>query len=118
MRETASTTPRALNGNGEIVRMCRLDLAPEAALEMSETAPRYERRPWDAGWTLGKTADTGPTPSKPPGDSKGSRRPARHGRGFHQEIGADVLAEHRATEQKKGQGFYCPKFKKRRGKRR
>ncbi|HEX4776100.1 MAG TPA: hypothetical protein VFW74_04955, partial [Acidimicrobiia bacterium] len=38
--------------NGETVRKCRLDLAPEAPWRCPEDCPRYERRLADAGWTI------------------------------------------------------------------
>lgn len=51
--------------SGEIVRMCRLDLAPEAPWRCPEDCPRYERRTIDAGWTVGSLAHTDP-PDEPP----------------------------------------------------
>ena len=38
--------------NGEVVRKCRIDLAPEAPWRCPEDCPRYERRLADVGWTV------------------------------------------------------------------
>ena len=51
--------------SGEIVRMCRLDLAPEAPWRCPEDCPKYERRTIDAGWTVGSLAYTEPPPEPP-----------------------------------------------------
>ncbi|MGI9120078.1 MAG: hypothetical protein ACR2G7_08170 [Acidimicrobiales bacterium] len=52
--------------NGETVRKCDLDLAPEAPWRCPEHCPRYERRLADAAWTYG-TMVVPPTPPEPPG---------------------------------------------------
>jgi len=38
---------------GEVVRKCRLDLAPEAPWRCPEDCPRFELRRMDAGWQYG-----------------------------------------------------------------
>jgi hypothetical protein len=38
---------------GEIVRKCRLDLAPEAPWRCPENCPGFEQRRFDAGWQYG-----------------------------------------------------------------
>lgn len=53
--------------SGEVVRMCRLDLAPEAPWKCPEDCPRYERRLVDAGWTRGSLVDRETPPPPPPG---------------------------------------------------
>lgn len=45
-------------GSGEVVRKCRLDLAPEAPWRCPEDCAGYERRRIDAGWQVG-TIDRG-----------------------------------------------------------
>jgi len=42
--------------NGEAVRKCALDLAPEAPWKCPDDCPRYERRTIDAGWQYGSMA--------------------------------------------------------------
>jgi hypothetical protein len=39
--------------NGEVVRKCRIDLAPEAPWRCPESCVGYERRMIDAGWQVG-----------------------------------------------------------------
>ncbi len=52
--------------NGETVRKCHLDLAPEAPWRCPEHCPRFERRLADAAWSYG-TMVAPPTPPEPPG---------------------------------------------------
>ena len=39
--------------NGEVVRKCRIDLAPEAPWRCPDDCVGYERRMIDAGWQVG-----------------------------------------------------------------
>ena len=57
--------------NGDTVRKCNLDLAPDAPWRCPEHCPRYERRLADAAWTYGSLT-TPPTPAEPPGIDDGS----------------------------------------------
>ena len=52
--------------NGETVRKCNLDLAPEAPWRCPENCPKYERRMVDVNWSHG-TLVTPKTPDEPPG---------------------------------------------------
>jgi hypothetical protein len=57
--------------NGDTVRKCNLDLAPDAPWRCPHDCPRYERRLADAAWTYGSL--TAPaTPLEPPGLDDGS----------------------------------------------
>jgi hypothetical protein len=40
-------------GSGEVVRKCRLDLAPEAPWRCPDDCPQFQRRTFDAGWQYG-----------------------------------------------------------------
>lgn len=53
---------------GDTVRMCRLDLAPEAPWRCPEDCPRYERKVVDGGWTVGTLAQGVPDAEPPPLD--------------------------------------------------
>ncbi len=53
--------------NGETVRKCDLDLAPEAPWRCPDDCPRYERRLADVNWSYG-TLVTPPTPPEPDGE--------------------------------------------------
>ena len=71
--------------NGETVRKCNLDLAPEAPWRCPDDCPKYERRYADVNWSHG-TLVTPTTPDEPV-DLDGRRRrrrAARRGRRHHQ----------------------------------
>jgi hypothetical protein len=51
--------------NGDTVRKCNLDLAPDAPWRCPDACPKYERRLADAAWTHG-TLVPPPTPPEPP----------------------------------------------------
>jgi hypothetical protein len=46
-------------GSGEVVRKCRLDLAPEAPWRCPDDCPKFDRRTFDAGWQYGSMRPTG-----------------------------------------------------------
>ena len=50
--------------NGETVRKCNLDLAPEAPWRCPEDCPKYERRLVDVNWSHGSLV-TPKTPDEP-----------------------------------------------------
>ena len=51
--------------SGETVRMCRLDLAPEAPWRCPENCPAFELKLMDGGWATGSLG-TAPLPDEPP----------------------------------------------------
>ena len=57
--------------NGDTVRKCNLDLAPEAPWRCPDACPKYERRLADVAWTHGSLVAP-PTPPEPPGLGDGS----------------------------------------------
>ena len=57
--------------NGDTVRKCNLDLAPDAPWRCPANCPRYERRLADAAWTHG-TLSVPSTPPEPGGLDDGS----------------------------------------------
>ena len=50
--------------NGDTVRKCHLDLAPDAPWRCPESCPKYERRLADVAWTHGSLV-VPPTPPEP-----------------------------------------------------
>ena len=50
--------------NGDTVRRCNLDLAPDAPWRCPQDCPRYERRLADVAWTHGSLVPH-PTPPEP-----------------------------------------------------
>ena len=57
--------------NGDTVRKCNLDLAPDAPWRCPESCPAFERRLADVAWTHGSLV-VPPTPPEPAGLDDGS----------------------------------------------
>jgi hypothetical protein len=54
-------------GQGETVRKCRLDLAPEAPWRCPAECPMFEKRRFDAAWQYGSLSGAmAPTPAPEP----------------------------------------------------
>ena len=51
--------------NGETVRKCTLDLAPEAPWRCPDDCPKYERKMIDAGWQYGSLRPDNEPESEP-----------------------------------------------------
>src|SRR2546430_4848549 len=51
-------------GSGEVIRKCRLDLAPDAPWRCPDDCPKFSRRTYAAGWTVAPPAAR-PTPTAP-----------------------------------------------------
>jgi hypothetical protein len=71
MREECKNFESRTYANGETVRKCNIDLAPDAPWRCPEPCKGYERRLADIAWTHG-TLVTPPTPPEPPGLEDGS----------------------------------------------
>ena len=52
--------------SGEIVRKCRLDLAPEEPWRCPEDCPAFAKRRMDAGWQYGSLGVSGQPPEPEP----------------------------------------------------
>lgn len=84
--------------NGETVRKCNLDLAPEAPWRCPESCRGYERRLADAAWVHGSLV-TPKTPDEPPGLDDGSAaKVLDEAENFLNAIGPSVLAEVQAEQ--------------------
>ena len=57
--------------NGDTVRKCNLDLAPDAPWRCPDGCPKFQRRLADVAWTHG-TLVVSPTPPEPAGLDDGS----------------------------------------------
>ena len=64
MRQDCKNFESRTYPNGETVRKCNLDLAPEAPWRCPEHCPKFERRLADVNWSHG-TLVTPPTPDEP-----------------------------------------------------
>lgn len=71
MREECKHFESRTYAQGDTVRRCRLDLAPEAPWRCPDQCPKYERRLADVGWQHGSLVRS-PTPPEPVGLDDGS----------------------------------------------
>jgi hypothetical protein len=71
MREECKQFESRTYANGETVRKCNLDLAPEAPWRCPSNCPRFEPRLADVSWEYG-TLVTPRTPAEPPGLDDGT----------------------------------------------
>ena len=101
--------------NGETVRKCDLDLAPEAPWRCPAGCPRFEPR-LDAGWTYGSMVSPS-TPDEPPGLGDGSAAAVLdEAEDYLNSVGAQVLAEVQAEKaaEQTGSGVLRRLFHRRR----
>jgi hypothetical protein len=98
MRQDCTNFESRTYRNGETVRKCNLDLAPDAPWRCPTQCAEYRARP-DAGWSYGSLV-TPPTPEEPPGLDDGSAAAVLdEAENFLNSIGSDVMAEvHRERE--------------------
>jgi hypothetical protein len=93
MREECKNFESRTYGNGETVRKCNLDLAPDAPWRCPDQCVGYERRLADVHWTYGRLV-TPKTPDEPPGLDDGSAAAVLdEAEEIINSIGPDVLAE-------------------------
>lgn len=71
MREECKNYESRTYANGETVRKCNLDLAPDAPWRCPDPCPKYERRLADVNWAHGSLVSP-PSPAEPPGVDDGS----------------------------------------------
>jgi hypothetical protein len=91
--------------NGETVRKCDLDLAPEAPWRCPENCPRYERRMADVNWSHGSLV-TPKTPDEPlDALDRGDDSVARlldEAEEIVNAAGPDIMADMQAEQQRGG----------------
>lgn len=98
--------------NGDTVRKCNLDLAPDAPWRCPDSCPKYSRRP-DAGWSYGSLV-TPRTPAEPPGLDDGSAAAILDAaEDILNAVGPQVLAEVEAERQRRGARWWQRKRKER-----
>jgi hypothetical protein len=86
--------------NGETVRKCNLDLAPDAPWRCPDACPAYERRLADVSWVHGSLV-VPKTPDEPPGLDDGSAAAVLDAaEEVINSVGAQVLAEVEADRSK------------------
>lgn len=86
--------------SGETVRMCRLDLAPEAPWRCPEDCGGYRKRMVDVGWSHGTLAsDAGPP--EPTGLDQGGADLLEQAEEILNAAGHQIVAEEQAKKEKK-----------------
>ena len=103
MREDCKFFESRTYPNGETVRKCDLDLAPEAPWRCPENCPKYERRLADVAWSYG-TVVSGPTPEEPASVGQGDDVAALldAAEDILNEAGPQIMADVAAEKQRKG----------------
>ncbi len=88
--------------NGETVRKCHLDLAPEAPWRCPDHCPKYERRMADVDWAYG-TMVVPPTPDEPLGEGIAELLDAAED--IVNAAGPSILAEIHAEDAKRAKSW-------------
>jgi hypothetical protein len=97
--------------SGDVVRKCRLDLAPEAPWKCPDDCPRYERRTVDIAWQYGSLGDTAKrTPEKAPDLGEDVSRLLDEAEDIVNAAGIEMLAEQERRQARKG--FFRKKKKR------
>ena len=95
--------------NGDTVRKCNLDLAPDAPWRCPEPCPSFERRLADVAWTHGSLV-VPPTPPEPAGLDDGSAAAVLdEAEDILNNAGSDIRAEV-AAEHARAQGGFLKRF--------
>lgn len=97
MREECKNFESRTYADGETVRKCNIDLAPEAPWRCPENCPGYEKRLADVSWSYGSLV-TPPTPDEPQGE--GIAELLDEAEDIINTAGPDIMAEVRAEQQR------------------
>lgn len=101
MREECKNYESRTYANGETVRKCNIDLAPDAPWRCPDPCSGYERRLADVSWAHG-TLISPPTPPEPPGLDDGSAAALLdEAEDILNAAGPAILAEVRAEQNKR-----------------
>ena len=101
MREECKHFESRTYSDGETVRKCNLDLAPEAPWRCPENCPKFAPRMADVNWKHG-TLVTPPTPDEPTGD--GMAELLDEAEDIVNAVVPDALADMEARERRTGGG--------------
>ncbi len=97
--------------SGDIVRKCRIDLAPEAPWQCPADCAGYERRMIDAGWQYGTLGEAQGPADKPPELGDDVARLLDEAEDIVNAAGAELRAE---QVQKQRKGLFRKNKRKRR----
>ncbi|HZQ78139.1 MAG TPA: hypothetical protein VFE55_12465 [Acidimicrobiia bacterium] len=99
--------------NGESVRKCDLDLAPEAPWRCPEPCPAFRPRMADVGWTYG-TLQTDLGPPRPEGFDESAAALLDEAENIVNAVGPEILAEFKQQDERRGVAAWLGKFRRRR----
>ena len=113
MREECKHFESRTYADGETVRKCNLDLAPEAPWRCPEDCPKFAPRMADVNWKHG-TLVTPPTPEEPVGD--GMAELLDEAEDIVNAVVPDALAEMEARQSRAagGPGTWWQRWRRRR----
>lgn len=98
MRQECKNFESRTYANGETVRKCNLDLAPDAPWRCPDHCPKFQPRLADVAWAHGSLI-TPPTPPDPPGLEDGSAAAVLdEAEDIINAVGPSVLAEVEADQ--------------------
>jgi hypothetical protein len=110
MRQDCKNFESRTYPNGETVRKCNVDLAPEAPWKCPDDCTGYERRMADVNWKHG-TLVTPPTPDEPLGE--GIAELLDEAEEIVNSAGPQILAEVRSEQQRQRSGGPIRRFRDR-----
>src|SRR6478735_8770308 len=114
MREECKNFESRTYANGETVRKCNLDLAPDAPWRCPDHCVGYERRLADVQWTYGSLV-TPRTPDEPPGLDDGSAAAVLdEAEEIINAIGPELLAEAEARDARAAHPSFFGRLRRRR----
>jgi hypothetical protein len=111
MREECKNFESRTYADGETVRKCNLDLAPDAPWRCPDVCQGYERRLADVDWSHG-TLVTPKTPDEPPGLDDGSAAAILdEAEDIVNSVGPEIVAEVEESDRRSG---FWSRFRRRR----
>jgi hypothetical protein len=114
MREECKNFESRTYANGETVRKCNLDLAPDAPWRCPDECAGYERRLADVQWTYGSLV-TPRTPDEPPGLDDGSAAAILdEAEEIINSVGPGLLAEAEARDARANHPSFLGRLRRRR----
>jgi hypothetical protein len=113
MREECKHFESRTYDDGETVRKCELDLAPDAPWRCPENCAAYSPRLVDVNWSHG-TLVTPPAPDEPPGLDAGGAELLDEAEDIVNAVGPNVLAEFDTNEDSADGGSWWQRWRHRR----
>jgi hypothetical protein len=102
--------------NGESVRKCDLDLAPDAPWSCPENCPAFKPRLADVGWSYGELRHTSGPPA-PEGFDETAAGLLDHAESIVNAVGPDVLEEFKRLDQRRSREPKVEQIKRSAGRR-